>query len=119
VTQQREHPAWPQHHLADHTQVGPEFVGETGVGFARACRTHGDVKRECQDFRVDRLRTADKIKPDLVVVMPEPVELQPEHVGRSCRGLLDGGTAGNAERIGNARALRRLCHQKIRARPDQ
>src|SRR6185437_15587793 len=49
----------------------------------------------------------------------EPIELQPEHVGRDLGHLLDGGTAGDAERVGNARALRGLGHDQVGARPDQ
>ena len=65
------------------------------------------------------LRAADEIEADAVVVMGEAVELQPEHVGRDFGHLLDCCAAGDAERIGHARGLRRLGHDEIGARPHQ
>lgn len=119
VTQQREHPSRTHHHFADHAQVGSEFVREASVCLARARRAHRHVERESEDLGFNRLRTPNQIETDLVVVMPEPIELQPEHIGRSFSSLFDGGAAGDAERVGNARTLRRFCHQQIGARPHQ
>ena len=84
---------------------GRNSMGEPGVGLARARGAHRHVERERQHLGVDRLRAPHQIEADLVIIVPEPIELQPEHIGRGFRRLLDGGAAGDAERVGHARAL--------------
>ena len=64
------------------------------------------------------LRAPHQVEADGVIVLGEAIELEPEHVGRDLGDLLDGGAAGNAERVGHARALRGLGQQLVGARPD-
>ena len=92
---------------------------KTGISFARARGAHRNIERECEDLGIDRLRAPYQIKADLVIVVPKPIKLEPEHIGRGLCRLLDGGAAGDAERVGNARALRGFRHQQIGARPNQ
>src|SRR5215510_16318920 len=44
VTQQREKPSWPRHHLADHPEVWAKFVRKSGVGFTRTGGAHRHIE---------------------------------------------------------------------------
>jgi hypothetical protein len=92
-------------------------MGKTSIGLARTCRANGNVERKNEDLGIDRPCTPHKVETNFMIVVPEPVELEPEHIRRGFRYLLDGGAAGNAQRIGHTRALGCLCHQKVCAGP--
>ena len=119
VAQQRHEPARPDHHLVDHARARMELTGEAGISFARARRAHWHVQRQRQHLGVDGLRAAHQIETDFVIVLPETIELQPEHVGRGGGGFLDREPAGDAQRVGHTGALGCFRHQQIGAGPDQ
>jgi hypothetical protein len=64
-----------------------------------------------------RLAAAHQLEAEPVIVARHAVELEPEHVRRNPRRLLDGDPADGAERIGHARALGGLGHVAIGAWP--
>ena len=119
VAQQRQQPFRPHQHLVDHARGGTEFAAQAGIGFARARGAHRHVDGERQRLDARRGRPLDQVEADGVIVLVEAIELQPEHVGRDFGDVLDGCAAGHAERVRNARALRRLGHDQIGARPHQ
>ena len=119
VAQQRQQPFRPHRHLVHHAQVRAEFAPQAGVAFARARGAHRHVDGERQRFDARRRRALDDVEADGVIVLEKTIELQPKHVGRDFGDVLDGCAAGDAERVGHARALRRLRHQEIGARPHQ
>ena len=67
-----------------------------GISFARACRAHRYIEGQREHLGIDRLRAPHEIETNLVIVVPEPIELEPEHIGRDLRRLLDGGAARHA-----------------------
>ena len=118
--QERPQPFRPHQHLVGHAHGGVEFVGEPGVGLARARGAHRHVERERQHLGVGRLRAPHQIEADLVIVAPEAVELQPEHVGRAiCAASSMVAPPAVLSTVRHARALRRLRHQHVGARPHQ
>ena len=119
VAQQRQQPFRPDHHFVDHARGRTEFAPQPRIAFARARGAHRYVDGERQHFDAGGGRPFDQVEADGVIVLVEPIELQPEHIGRDFRDVLDGGAAGHAERVRNARALRGFRHQEISARPHQ
>ena len=119
MAQQRHQPARADHHFINHARRRLEGAAKPRIGFTRARGAHRHVERQRQHLDLCGLRAVDQIETDFVVVLREAVQLKPEHIGRDLSDLLDSRAAGDAERIGHARRLRRLRHQQIGARPDQ
>src|SRR6476661_2290466 len=94
-------------------------MGKTSIGLARTCRPNGNVKRKNEHLGIDRLCTSHKVETNFKIVVPEPVELEPEHIRRRLRGLLDRDAAGDTQSVGHADTLSSLRHQKIGARPHK
>ena len=94
-------------------------MGKTSIGLARTCRANGNVERKNEDLGIDRLCTSHKVETNFMVVMPEPVELEPEHIRRRLRSFLDRGAARDTQSVGHSDALSSLRHQKIGARPHK
>ena len=120
VLQERERPAGAFHHAGDHAPVRLEHAAaaHADLDLARAHGAHRHVEREHQHMDAGGIRAPHQVEADGMVVLGEAIELQPHHVGRDLGDLLDGGAAGDAERVGNARALRGLGEQLVGAGPD-
>ena len=120
VLQHRERPAGALQHAGDHAPVRLEHAAAANADLhlARAHGAHRHVEREHQHMHAGRVGAAHQVEADRVVVLGKAVELQPEHVRRDLGDLLDGGAAGDAERVWHARALRGLGQQLVGAGPD-
>ena len=106
VAHEREQPFWTDHHFVDHPRIRAKLMGEPGVGLTRPRGADRHVKREREHLCIDRLRAPHQIEADLVIIVPEPIKLQPEHIRRGFRCLFYGGAAGDTERVGHTRTLR-------------
>ena len=94
-------------------------MGKTSISFARTCRPNGNVKRKNEDLGINRLCTSHKVETNFMIVVPEPVELEPEHIRRGLRSFLDRCAARDTQSVGHSDALSGLRHQQIGTRPHK
>ena len=69
-------------------------------------------------MRAGVIGTLHQLEPDGVIVLGEPIKLEPEYVRRDFRDLFNRSAAGATERVRHTGVLRGLSEQLVRTWPD-